>query len=153
MRSCCHVLFCALIALTCAGCGNSGLIKARGRVMKGGQPYLAGEGEGLRIFFEPLELAQGVKRYDSFAAEYHAEDGTFQVQGKNGLGLPPGNYRISLQLMKNKEDQFGGRVTGKQSPFTCEVTGKQGEVVINLDQVQANSPRAGAQQATFRRKG
>jgi hypothetical protein len=147
-----HLSFCALIALLCAGCGNSGLIKAKGRIMKGGQPYLANEGEGLRIFFEPLEVPQGNTHYDSFAAEYHAEDGTFQVQGKTGLGLPPGNYRVSLQLMKNKEDLFGGNVTGKKSPFTCEVTGKQGEVVINLDQVQAASPQAGAK-ATFRRKG
>jgi hypothetical protein len=152
MRSYRQLLLCALSALLCAGCGNSGLIKANGRVMKGGQPYLAKDGEGLRIFFEPLEVPQGTTHYDSFAAEYHAEDGTFQVQGKAGLGLPPGNYRVSLQLMKNKEDLFGGNVTGKKSPFTCEVTGKQGEVVINLDQVQAASPQVGAK-TTSRRKG
>jgi hypothetical protein len=152
MPLCRQLLFCSLIALTCVGCGNSGLIKARGRIMKGGQPYLANEGEGLRIFFEPLEIAQGTTHYDSFAAEYHAEDGSFQVQGKNGLGLPPGNYRVSLQLMKNKEDMCAGRASGKKSPFTCEVTGAQGEVVINLDQVKVDSPQASAK-GTFRRKG
>jgi hypothetical protein len=150
MRSHRHLLLCALIALLCAGCGSSGLIKAKGRIMKGGQPYLANDGEGLRIFFEPLEIPQGSTHYDSFAAEYHAEDGTFQVQGKNGLGLPPGHYRVSLQLMKNREDVFAGKATGKKSPFTCEVTGQQGEVVINLDQVQAASPQVGAK---TRRKG
>ena len=52
----------------------------------------------------------------------------------SGAGLPPGKYRVSLQLMKNKEDQFGGRLVGVKSPFTVEVQRGGGDLVIDLDQ-------------------
>jgi hypothetical protein len=111
------------------------MIKAKGRVVKNGEPFRAEDGEGLRIFFDPVDIGEGTTTYDSFAAEYHATDGTFEVRGKNGKGLPTGNYRISLQLMKAREDQLKGSAMGKRSPFTCEITGKQGEVVIDLDKL------------------
>jgi hypothetical protein len=142
-----------LIALSAVGCGNSGLIKAKGHVVKGGQPFVAGDGEGLRIFFDPVNIPQGTTRYDSFAAEYHADDGTFEVQGKNGQGLPPGNYRISLQLMKHKEDLLKGSVMGKKSPFTCEVTGKEGDVVIDLDRVRIVDTQQPARKPNKTRRG
>jgi hypothetical protein len=122
-----------LMAFLVAGCGNSSHIKAKGRVLKGGQPYLTAQGEGLRIFFAPVEGGSG-DHYDSYAALYQPADGTFQVKGKDGAGLPPGKYQVSLQLMKNKEDVFAGRYFGKKSPFTLEVTQGGGDLVIDLDQ-------------------
>jgi hypothetical protein len=120
-----------LIGLCSLGCGRSSMIQAKGRVLKGGTPFKLGEGEGLRIFFLPLEPTGS--GYDSYAAEFH-NDGTFTVKGKDGRGLPPGKYRVTLQLMKNKEDQFGGRFMGEKSPFVCEVNKASDEVVVDLDQ-------------------
>jgi hypothetical protein len=138
MRLTLRILVCAVIAASALGCGNSGLIKAKGRVVKGGQPFLAPEGEGVRRVFEPASIPQGATQYDSFAAEYHPDDGTFEVQGKNGLGLPPGAYRVSLQILQHKEDVLNGGATGKKSPFTCEVTNAGGEVVIDLDRIKVD---------------
>jgi hypothetical protein len=132
-----------LIGLFAAGCGNSGLIKAKGRVLKGGQPYRTGEGQGLRIFFAPVEIP-GKEHYDSYAAEYHAEDGTFQVKGKDGAGLPPGKYRVGIQLMKNRDDLLGGKLLGKNSPLTCEITGSHDDLVIDLDQTKFDELLAAA---------
>jgi hypothetical protein len=120
-----------LIGLCTLGCSGPSTIKANGRVLKGGTPFKLGEGEGLRIFFVPLEPTG--PGYDSYAAEFH-KDGTFQVKGKDGRGLPPGKYRVTLQLMKNKEDQFAGRFMGEKSPFLCEVRNASDEVVVDLDQ-------------------
>jgi hypothetical protein len=119
-----------LVGLCVLGCGSHGPFNAKGRVLKGGKPFELGENEGLRIFFVPLDPPAG--GYDSFAAEFH-KDGTFVVKGKDGRGLPPGKYRVTLQHMKNKEDLFRGRFMGEHSPFTCEVGRGSGEVVVDLD--------------------
>src|SRR5947209_8060251 len=141
MRPLRYLLPCLLIGLPSLGCGGSSFIKAKGHITKDGHPYVPGEGEGLRIFFVPLQSTGG-PRYDSFAAEYHKDDGTFQVLGKDGKGLPPGKYRVSLQLMKHKEDLLGGKLLGPRSPFTCEVTGGGNDLVIDLDQAHFDALRA-----------
>ena len=138
MRSLRRLLPGLLIGLLALGCGRSGFIKARGCITKGGQPFLAGAGQGLRIFFVPLATPEG-SRYDSYAAEYDPEAGTFQVRGKDGQGLPPGSYRVTLQLMKSKEDLLKGALLGTKSPFTCEVARGGGDVVIDLDKANFDS--------------
>jgi hypothetical protein len=120
-----------ILSLTAVGCGGSHL-KPKGHVLKGGQPYLLPEGEGLRIFFVPVDPAKS-DHFDSFAAEYDPSNGSFQVQGKDGKGLPPGKYRVDIQLMKSKEDLLGGKLMGKKSPFVLEVTSSGGDLVIDLD--------------------
>jgi hypothetical protein len=133
-------LFISLLAL---GCGSSSRIQAKGSILKGGQPYRTSEGEGLRIVFAPLDPPAGTQ-YDSFAAAYDPSDGSFQVLGKDREGLPPGKYRISLQLMSKKEDLWGGQLVGNKSPFTCEVTPATDHIVIDLDQAHLDSSAAGA---------
>jgi hypothetical protein len=133
-----------LIGLCTLGCGSASTIKTKGRVVKGGRPFQLGEREGLRISFQPLEPRGS--GYDSYAAEFH-KDGTFEVKGKDGRGLPPGKYRVTLQHMKDKEDLFGGRFTGENSPFTCEVKKASDEVVVDLDRPPENGGEARADQA------
>jgi hypothetical protein len=122
-----------LVVLLLVGCSNSPNIKAKGRVLKGGQPFTTQPGEGLRIILAPM-AAPATGQYDSFAAEFDPSNGSFRVRGKDGTGLPPGKYRVSLQLMKNKEDQFRGRYVGLKSPFVVEVGQGGGDLVIDLDQ-------------------
>jgi hypothetical protein len=128
---------CLLVVLLALGC-NSSTVRAKGRLIRGGQPYLTGEGEALRIFFVPLEEPKG-GRFDSYAAAYFRNDGSFQVMGKDQQGLPPGKYRVSLELIKKKEDLLGGKLMGKDSPFTCEVTSSRNELVIDLDKANFDS--------------
>src|SRR5262249_12972261 len=123
-----RITVCLFICLLPLGCDGSSRIKAKGSILKGGQPFRTGEGEELRIVFAPLDPPAGTQ-YDSFAAVYDPDDGSFQVAGKDGSGLPPGKYRISLQLMSKKEDLWGGRLIGKKSPFTCEITSATDRVV------------------------
>jgi len=137
------ILSLLLLGLFALGCGDSSHIRAKGRIIKGGQPYLAPEGEGFRVFFVPMEAAKG-SHYDSYAAEYNPEDGSFRVEGKDGKGLPPGKYRVDLQLMKSKEDLLNGKLLGKKSPFIVEVTGKE-DLVINLDEANFDSLLAAGQ--------
>jgi hypothetical protein len=141
MRSWKQIAVWPMICLLALGCDGSSRIRAKGSILKGGQPFRTNEGEGLRIIFVPVDPSGGTQ-YDSFAAAYDPEEGTFQVLGKDGNGLPPGKYRISLQLMSKKEDLWGGQLMGKKSPFTCEVTAATDRVVIDLDQAHFDSPSA-----------
>ncbi len=135
-------LILVVIGLLSLGCGDSSHINAKGRIIKSGQPYLAPEGTGFRVFFVPLDAPEG-KHFDSFAAEYNPENGSFLVQGKDGKGLPRGKYRVDLQLMKSKEDLLGGKLLGKKSPYVVEVAGSSDELVIDLDTARFDSLLAG----------
>jgi hypothetical protein len=137
-----RLLILVVIGLFPLGCGDSSRINAKGRIVKGGQPYLAPEGTGFRVFFVPLDAPEG-KHFDSFAAEYNPENGSFLVQGKDGKGLPSGKYRVDLQLMKSKEDLLGGKLLGKKSPYVVEVTGNRDDLVIDLDTAHFDSLLAG----------
>ena len=135
---------CVVMVLLALGCGDSSHLHARGRIVKGGQPYVMPDGQGMRIFFVPLDSPKG-EHFDSYAAEYDPDNGNFEVKGKDGRGLPAGRYRVDLQLMEKKEDLLNGGLLGKKSPFVCEVTGKD-DLVIDLDQAKFDSLLAEAKQ-------
>ncbi len=130
-----------LAVLLALGCGGPTFYKTKGRILRGGAPYKTNPGEGLRIFFVPLE--RNGSTYDSYPAQFSNDGGVFQVMGKDGRGLPPGKYRVDLQLMKNKEDLFNNRLLGPKSPFQCEVTSGFTEVVLDLDQAKDLLPPPG----------
>jgi hypothetical protein len=58
------------------------------------------------MFFIPIET--GGETYDSHVAVYDKTDGSFKVTGKDGKGLPPGQYRVALEHVKKKQDLFKG---------------------------------------------
>jgi hypothetical protein len=48
-------------------------------------------------------------------------------------GVPAGKYRISVELMKDKKDQFAGRFDAERSPFVFDIDGDDEEIVVDLD--------------------
>jgi hypothetical protein len=129
--------------LLVAGCGRGSLLHTKGRIVKSGQPFLTQAGEGMRITFVPTDGSRN-GRWDSYPALYHAEDGSFEVTGKDGRGLPPGDYRVSLEWLKNRNDLFKGAFGQANSPIVCQVDGDTDEVLIDIDQyprTPAKKPR------------
>jgi hypothetical protein len=126
-----------LIGLVAVGCGGkSGKIKASGRVVKDGAAFVPTDGAGLRIFFNPLDKPPpDTKTYESYVAVFDAKTGGFEVKGKDGEGLPPGKYQVGLELMKHRDDVWGGKLMGAKSPFTFDVVSGK-EIVINLDEAK-----------------
>lgn len=118
-----------LIALFLCGCGD-GLMKPRGRLVKNGESFQLGEAEGMRIVFSPIETTGTT--YEQYPAVCN-KDGTFQVVGKDGKGMPPGKYRVSLEHLKKKNDLFKGAFAGGKSPIVREVTNGSQDIVIDLD--------------------
>src|SRR5580704_18529027 len=94
-----------VLAMTAFGCGGSGSYQTRGRVLKGGAPLTVVEPDFVRVVLVPLP-EDGKKALDWYVAEFNGSDGTFTVKGKDGKGMPPGKYRVSLEHMKGRKDAF-----------------------------------------------
>jgi hypothetical protein len=114
------------------GCGGDGLLRTQGRLLKGGQPFVPKEGEYVEITFVPIP-SDGKPAQDYYFADVDQTTGTFQPAGKNKKGMPPGKYRVAVELMKKKKDQFGGKFDAEKSPFVFDVDAKTPEIVIDLD--------------------
>jgi hypothetical protein len=119
------------LCLLAAGCGD-GRLRTQGRLLKGGRPFAPAEGEAVQILFVPIP-PEGKPPTDYYAAEVDQEAGTFRPAGKDGKGMPPGRYRVAVELMKRKKDQFEGKFDAERSPFVVEVDAKTPEIVIDLD--------------------
>ena len=122
----------AVLALVVTGCGGDGLLRTQGRLLKGGQPFIPKEGEFIEITFVPI-LPDGKPPGDHYYADVDQTTGTFQPAGKNKKGMPPGKYRVAVELMKKKKDLFGGKFDAEKSPFIFDVDTKTQEIVIDLD--------------------
>ena len=125
---------CALLAAVVAsGCGGPRMIQPKGRVLKNGAPLALKEDEYVNVFFVPV-IEEGQKHPgDVFAARYNDADGTFEATGKDGKGLPPGKYRITVEHFRKKKDLLNGAFNSEKSPFVREITDATAEITIDLD--------------------
>jgi hypothetical protein len=123
---------CALLAaFLLAGCGR-GLVQPKGRVLKDGAPLALKEQEYVNIFFIPV-VAEGEKHPgDVYAARYNDTDGTFQATGKDGKGLPPGKYKITVEHLRKKRDLLNGAFGVDKTPFVRDIDTRTGEIVLDL---------------------
>jgi hypothetical protein len=118
-------------AMTLPGCGD-GRLQPKGRVTKHGAPITLQAGEDLGIFFYPL-TTDGKLGPTVYPAYFNAADSTFRVTGSDRRGLPPGKYRVAVELKRDKKDLFQGAYDMNKSPFVIDVDSKTDEVVIDLD--------------------
>jgi len=121
------------LVLTAAGCGPSdNLLALQGRLLKSGEKFEAGADELVQITFVPI-LPNGEPPRDHYYANIDDAKGTFVAAGKTGRGLPPGKYRVAVQLMKKKKDQYSGKFDQVKSPYIFDIDAKTKEIVIDVD--------------------
>jgi len=129
----------AVVAL--AGCGGGGddgpqVTAVSGELTKGGQPLeVSGREVGTgRVVVEFYQLKDdGSVSTDPFEAEV-APDGSFQVAGLKGRGIPPGKYKIAVRQWDPypQTDRLNGAFSRDQTPLVRQVeSGKP--LVIDLD--------------------
>jgi serine/threonine protein kinase len=99
-------------------------------IAKSGEPLQLTEDERISVAFFPAE-ASGTT-FDAYLTQ-RKEDGTLQVIGKDGKGMPLGKYRVSLEHFKQEKDLFKGAYSGSKSPIIREVKNGSDEIVIDLD--------------------
>jgi hypothetical protein len=130
-----RLLFVFLSLVLLSGC--SGRLKPRGRLLVNGDPFRPGEGEIVRVALFSTEAG---KDEGSHPAEYRREDGTFQVPGRGGRGVPPGKYRFTVQVLKNRKDRLKGRFGPANSPFVREVSTRSEEIILDLGKPTEGAP-------------
>jgi hypothetical protein len=139
------------IGLLALGCGSrEPVVKVRGKLTKGGQPYQAkltganlppGENVGVaEVFFYPVKAdnelivneSGELKAVGGHNASVNA-DGTFEVVGPKGKGIPPGKYRIVIKHIdpNTDADLLKGAFDERNSGVTRDVT-TDAEVIIDL---------------------
>ena len=122
------------VALAAGGCGPT-MLKTKGRLVQGGEPFRPAAGEIVRVMFVP-QLGEGEVVKDYYMAEFHPADGTFQVVGKDGRGMPPGKYRITIEYLKKRNDVFNGAFDEDHSPFVREINASTPELTLDLSNPQ-----------------
>ena len=118
-----------------AGCsGGPKLTKVKGKITRNNQPLNARNGS-VDIVFTPVDAGLA---YDTYPANYNQQDGTYEVPGKDGKGIPPGKYRITIHIMTApplpaEATQINNTYGSDNSPLVREVTGED----INIDLAKA----------------
>lgn len=136
-----------------AGCGSSNTVQVSGTLLKSGAPYAAPQGQklGVTLYAMDVKDATGgaVTANEPFPAEFNPSDSTFRVPGPEGLGIPPGKYRVAVIQQATREalertqpkrgtapdreaDFLKGRYGPQTSPIVREI-GASGNLSIDLD--------------------
>jgi hypothetical protein len=129
VRFICSVLVGAALAVS--GCGPT-MYQTKSRLLKDGVAPKVTEDTTVRIAFVPM--TEGGPPMDFYAATYNAGDGTFQVAGKDGRGVPPGKYRVTVEFQNAKrKDMLNGAFNAVKSPFVFVIDSSTKELVLDLD--------------------
>ena len=113
---------CACLLFLVSGCGPSG---PTGQVLKDGQPFVPGEGEFVQISFVSVaEAGEG----GTYVAGFNPADGTFAYSDKKKK-MPPGKYKVSVQVMKKHKDLLKGKFGPASSPFVFDIPPTQNEEI------------------------
>ena len=132
-----------LVAVTffVSGCGKKeNLIRAKGRVVKDGADYIPDEEEDLQVCFVPIADDLSPPR-NWYAAEVDPATGTFYAAGGQKNGMPPGKYRVVVELKRNRKDLLGGKFNSLNSPFVFDVDKDSEEMVVDIAYVAPEQPK------------
>jgi hypothetical protein len=123
------------------GCGKKdNLIKARGRVVKNGEDFIPAEDENLQVCFIPIQADLSPPR-NWYAAEVDPATGTFYAAGGEKKGMPPGKYRVMIELKRNRKDLLRGKFDSNNSPFVFDVDKDSEEMVVDIAYVAPEQPK------------
>lgn len=121
------------ILLAIVGCGSDDkLLPLQGRLLKSGEKFEAGPDELIQVTFVPI-MPDGQPPKDHYYANVDDVKGIFVAAGKSGKGLPPGKYRVALELMRKRKDVYKGKYDQDRSPYIFDVTASTKEIVIDVD--------------------
>jgi hypothetical protein len=134
LRAVLSVLTCLALGVLAAGCSKGPqLLKVKGKVVNNNKPLDLGPQAGVTLVFIPV-----VEEEKPVVATYPTHlnpDGTFELTGKQGEGIPPGKYQIAVQIMTPKPTaevkEWNKTFEQGNSPLFREITSEE-PLVIDL---------------------
>ena len=121
------------VALLLSGCGKSeNLIRAKGQILKGGENLVPDDEENLQVAFIPIMPDLSPAR-NWYVAEVDQTTGSFYAAGGMKKGMPPGKYRVVIELLKKKKDLLKGQFDGENSPFIVEVDKNSEPMLLDIE--------------------
>jgi hypothetical protein len=128
------------LALLCLilvqGCSGDNRLNVKGRLLKNGAPLKLSDPEFVRVIFFPV-TTNGRPPLNTYLAAVDDAEGTFEAVGPDGRGIPPGKYRVAIELNRKKKDALKGAFDGDRSPFVFDIDANTQELVIDLDKPPA----------------
>ncbi len=115
-----------------SGCGGDGRLNVKGRVLRNGAALKTTEPDFVRVIFFPV-TTDGRPPKNTYLAAYDGGDGTFEAIGPDGHGVPPGKYRVAVELSRKRKDLLKGAFDGDHSPFVFDVDAGTKELVLDLE--------------------
>lgn len=128
------VLLIGVFASSISGCGKAErLIRAKGQIVKNGEDFIPEDDENLQVCFIPLADDLSPPR-NWYAAEVDPLTGSFYASGGEKKGMPPGKYRVMVELKKNRKDLLKGKLDSLNSPWVFDVDESTPLMVVDLEQ-------------------
>jgi len=141
---------CALLAGCPKGSSGPTLYKVTGKVVRDGIPIpIPNHREGykcLEVEFFALDDAGALKPSPGGRA-FVKQDGSFTIVGEAAKGLRAGKYRVAVRNINmliptgtgrkssdptGRPDEWAGKFDQNKSPFVFDITGSQGDIVIDV---------------------
>jgi hypothetical protein len=132
----------ALLCMAMAGCGGGEkLVTVTGKVLQDGQAVSI-EGyeeaaECLSVAFIPLDEGGNRKAGARSYSQDVQEDGSFEILGDMGDGIPVGKYRVAVSRVseageeEGEDDLWKGKFGPESSPFVFDINGSH-DVEIDI---------------------
>jgi hypothetical protein len=121
MRQWFAVVVMLVVAMAVSGCGrDENLLRAKGQVLRDGEKLIPEDEEYLQVAFVPINDDKTPAR-NWYIAEVNQNNGSFVASGGQKKGMPPGKYRVVVELLKEKKDLLKGKFNGQDSPFVFDV--------------------------------
>jgi hypothetical protein len=116
-----------LTGLAASGCGSGGAIRVKGTVTNNGQPLSVSDKGMVQVIFIPDDPE---KAGDTYPANVNP-DGTFEVPGKEGKGIPPGKYRVAVRQLDPypTKDKLKDKFSPEKTPIVRDVASRE----VNID--------------------
>jgi hypothetical protein len=124
----------ALLACLSVGCNRGGdVVRVSGQLVKDGKPYGANlSGKEPETFV--VDFVGTIKERPYRFAATIKPDGSFQVGGSDGYGIPRGQYKIAVLhsgFLGAGGDRFSARFAEEKTPLAVDVA-KSAKLTIDL---------------------
>lgn len=122
----------SMLACAAAGCGNSEKLRTKGRLIKDGSQFVPDVDDYIQVTFIPI-LPNGAAPLDHYYADVDQDTGVFMPAGKDKQGMPPGKYRVAVELKRGKKDLLKGKFDTENTPYVVDVDASTDQIEIDLD--------------------